>query len=83
MASYNIHQAKSGLSKLIKKTEQGEQVIIMRNGAPVAERVRYRPPGRQKRIKLRFAAGLIQEIDQDWWKLMTDEEAEAFIEGRL
>jgi prevent-host-death family protein len=82
MASYNIHEAKSSLSQLVKKTEQGEEVIIMRNGEPVAKLVRYRRP-RQKKINLGFAAGLVKEIDKDWWKPMTDEEAEAWIEGRL
>jgi len=82
MASYNIHEAKSSLSRLLKETEQGEEVIIMRNGEPVAKLVRYRRP-RQKKIKLGFGAGLAQEIDKDWWKPMTDEEAEAWIEGRL
>ena len=81
MASYNVHEAKSSLSRLLKKTEQGEEVIIMRNGEPVAKLVRYRR--RQKKIKLGFAAGLVKEIDKDWWKPMTDEEAEAFLEGRL
>ena len=83
MASYNTHEAKSGLSKLIKKTEQGEQVIIMRNGEPVAELVRYRPRGRRKKIRRGFAAGLVQEVDKNWRKPMTDDEAEAFLEGRL
>ena len=82
MANYNIHEAKSSLSRLIKKTEQGEEVIIMRNGEPVAKLVQYRKR-RPKKIKLGFAAGLVKEIDKDWWKPMTDEEVEAWVEGRL
>ena len=82
MASYSIRQAKSKLARLLKDVEQGEQVIIMRNGEPVAKLVRYRQP-RQKKIKLGFAAGWAREIDKDWWKPMTDEEVEAWIEGRL
>ena len=81
MASYSIRQAKSKLARLLKDVEQGEQVIIMRNGEPVAKLVRYRR--RQKKINLGFGAGLVKEIDKDWWKPMSDEEAEAFIEGRL
>jgi len=32
MPSYNIHEAKSNFSKLIKQAEQGEEVIVMRDG---------------------------------------------------
>jgi prevent-host-death family protein len=36
MATYNIHQAKSQLSKLIEAVQQGENVTIARAGKPVA-----------------------------------------------
>jgi len=36
---YNVHQAKSQLSKLLEEVEAGEQVVIARNGRPVAELV--------------------------------------------
>jgi len=36
MATYNIHQAKSQLSKLIEAVQQGEHVTIARAGKPVA-----------------------------------------------
>ena len=75
MASYNIHEAKSSLSKLVKESEEGKEVIIMRNGEPVARLVPCRRK-RQKKIKLGFAAGLIKEIDPDWWKPMTDAEVD-------
>ncbi len=32
----NMHQAKSDLSQLVKRAESGEDVIIARNGVPVA-----------------------------------------------
>lgn len=82
MASYNVHEAKSSLSKLLKETEEGREVIIMRNGEPVAKLVRYRRP-RQKKIKLGFGAGLVKEIDPDWWKPMTDEEVDALFGGKF
>lgn len=37
MVKVNTHQAKTHLSELLKKIEQGEKVIICRNGKPVAE----------------------------------------------
>jgi prevent-host-death family protein len=36
MPTYNIHEAKSQLSKLIDAMEHGERVIIARAGKPVA-----------------------------------------------
>jgi len=82
MASYNVHEAKSGLSRLLKETEQGEEVIIMRNGEPVAKLVPYRR-SRKKKIKLGFGAGLAKEIDPDWWKPMTDEEVDEMFGGKF
>lgn len=38
----NIHQAKTNLSKLIEKTQQGEEVIIAKSGKPVAKLVAYK-----------------------------------------
>jgi prevent-host-death family protein len=36
MSVYNIHEAKSQLSKLIEAMQQGERVIIAKAGKPVA-----------------------------------------------
>ncbi|MCG8440461.1 MAG: type II toxin-antitoxin system prevent-host-death family antitoxin [Caulobacterales bacterium] len=37
-----IHQAKTKLTQLLQKVEQGERVVITRHGEPVAELVRAR-----------------------------------------
>lgn len=48
----NIHEAKTHLSSLIARVESGEEVVIGRNGQPVARLVPYvgkaepRSPGR-------------------------------------
>jgi prevent-host-death family protein len=50
----NIHAAKTHLSRLIERVEQGEEVVLARAGRPVARLVPYRPrraprkPGRLK-----------------------------------
>ena len=48
----NVHQAKTHLSRLLERAAQGEEVIIGRNGKPVARLVPYRAqrraPGRLK-----------------------------------
>ena len=37
----NIYDAKTGLSRLVSRAEQGEQIVISRNGRPVARLVPY------------------------------------------
>ena len=32
----NVHQAKTQLSKLLERVESGEEIVIARNGRPVA-----------------------------------------------
>ena len=76
MPSYNVHQAKSNLSRLLKLVEQGKQVIISRDGEPVAELVKCRPS--RKRVKLGWAAGLVKETP-GWEKAMTAAEADAML----
>lgn len=41
MQSFNIHQAKTQLSKLIEKVKQGEEVTISNAGVPVVRLVLY------------------------------------------
>jgi prevent-host-death family protein len=40
---FNVHEAKSQLSKLIERAEGGEEIVIARNGRPVATLVGRRP----------------------------------------
>ncbi len=48
MSTVNIHEAKTQFSKLIARVEAGEEIIIARDGTPVARllAVRQRPPKR-------------------------------------
>jgi antitoxin (DNA-binding transcriptional repressor) of toxin-antitoxin stability system len=41
MVQVNVHEAKTTLSKLLERVEQGEEVVIARNGTPVARLSRY------------------------------------------
>jgi len=49
----NIHKAKTNLSDLIRRVEGGDEIIIARDGAPVAKIVALEPEN-----KLRSAPGL-------------------------
>jgi prevent-host-death family protein len=46
MKTVNVHEAKTTLSALLAEVEQGEEVIIARNGKPVARLTRVAPSAR-------------------------------------
>jgi prevent-host-death family protein len=43
----NVHAAKTHLSALLEQVERGQEVIIARNGKPVARLVPEKPPERR------------------------------------
>jgi prevent-host-death family protein len=43
MVQVNVHEAKTHLSKLLEHVEEGGEVVIARNGKPVAQLVRHVP----------------------------------------
>jgi prevent-host-death family protein len=53
----NVHHAKTNLSKLIAAVEDGEEVIIARNGKPAVKLVMVAPPIRKSR-KHMLGAGI-------------------------
>jgi prevent-host-death family protein len=58
MDMINVHEAKTHLSRLLDRVERGEEIILARNGKPVARlspaRIGERVPGRLKgRISIR------------------------------
>jgi prevent-host-death family protein len=83
VASYNVHDAKTQFSKLLDRVLEGEEVLITRNGLPVAELV----PARKRPFPLgagRHDPAINQEVltGDDWWRPMTNEEVEAFLDGQ-
>ncbi len=77
MIRVNVHEAKTNLSRLLAKVEAGEEVIIARNGKPVARLVSI-----QKRGKRQFGSmkGLI-EIDDRFFDPLPEEELAAWEGG--
>ena len=77
MVTVNVHEAKTHLSRLLKQVEAGEEVIIARNGKPVA---RLAPL--KKRGKRQFGSmkGLIK-IDDSFFDPLPEEDL-AMWEGR-
>jgi prevent-host-death family protein len=78
----SVADAKNKLPELIKAVEDGEPVTICRRGVPVVDIVRTRKPVEKKRT-LGSLKGKIRIVDPNWWKPMTDEEADEFLAGRL
>jgi prevent-host-death family protein len=69
MGTFNVHDAKTHLSRLLDRVAQGEEIIIAKSGRPVAKLVRVavepRKPGRLKgriRISPDFDEPLPDEI---------------------
>ena len=83
MAAFNVHEAKTQFSRLLDCVLQGEEVLITRNGVPVAELVPARkrsfPLGAGRNYPHLNPAALKNDA---WWQPMTDEEVENFLEGR-
>ncbi len=48
MVQVNVHDAKTYLSRLLVRVEAGEEVVIARNGRPVARLVSCRPQPRPR-----------------------------------
>lgn len=63
MKTVNMHEAKSSLSRLVEAVEAGEEVVIARNGAPVARLVAYERVRPSRRIGV--AKGLFTAPDLD------------------
>ena len=48
MATVNVHEAKTHLSRLLGRVEAGEDVVIARNGTPVARLVPVNKQGKRQ-----------------------------------
>lgn len=68
---YTVHQAKTNLSKLIRKAENGQAVIIARGKKPVVKIVALEKP-RKKRVPGRWKGKI--RIHPSFFDPMTKEE---------
>jgi antitoxin (DNA-binding transcriptional repressor) of toxin-antitoxin stability system len=75
MTSVSVHEAKTHLSRLLKQVEAGEEVVIMRNKAPIARIVREGPP--KKKPLLGALKGQVL-IDDRFFEPLPDEELKAW-----
>lgn len=70
MVTVNVHEAKTHLSRLLAEAEAGEDVVIARNGKPVAKLVPYAPKGKPQFGTLK---GKIK-IDERFFEPLPEEE---------
>lgn len=63
MDTINIHAAKTNLSRLLERVERGEEILIARNGMPVARLAPLEPADR-KPGRLRGKVRLLQDFDE-------------------
>ena len=78
MTVVNTLEAKNRLSELLRRVEAGEEVVIARNGVPVARLVPATPP-KQPRVPGAWK-GRVWMAD-DWDAPLSEEELRLFEEG--
>lgn len=77
MATVNIHEAKTHLSRLVERAAKGETVIIAKAGKPMAKIVPLEPPQVDTSKRFGFLRGQFR-IPDDFDRMMEDEIAEMF-----
>ena len=74
MTTVSIHEARVHLSRLIAQVEAGDDVVIARDGKPVARLVAVEPPAKREFGALR---GRIQ-LDANLFEPLPDDELDAW-----
>jgi prevent-host-death family protein len=74
----NVHEAKTHLSRLLAQVEAGEEVVIARDGNPIAILTAFKKAGQKRQLGLMrgrfnlpddFFDPLSEEELRDWWGL--------------
>jgi prevent-host-death family protein len=77
MTTFNIHEAKTHLSRLVERAAKGETVIIAKAGKPMAKIVPLEPTTVDTAKRLGFLRGQFK-VPDDFDTMMADEIAEMF-----
>ena len=62
----NVHEAKTNYSKLLELARAGEEIVLAKDGVPVARMVPYEAPKPKRRVPGRFK-GLLGDIPDSLW----------------
>jgi prevent-host-death family protein len=73
MIEVNIHEAKTQLSRLLAKVADGEEVVIARNGQPVARLVAIARPSKRRvlgadRGRVVISDDFDDPVDPETWR---------------
>ncbi len=85
MKQVNVAEAKAHLSYLMKLAASGEKVVLCERNKPVVELVPVKKPidlELRKSAFGMFPGGMSEEELEEALRPMTDEEVDAFLEGR-
>lgn len=80
--TFNVHEAKTHLSRLIERVEAGEEIILARAGKPCAKIVPIDPPATLPPRKPGRFRGQFRDIPDSVWFDPLPEEELALWEGR-
>ena len=77
--TFNVHDAKTQLSKLIDRAHAGEEIVLAKAGVPYAKLVPFEAPAKPKRQPGRYKH-LLKDVPSDIWfePVFTDEELDSF-----
>lgn len=64
--TFNVHDAKTNLSKLMERAHAGEEIVLAKAGVPYAKLVPYADPVRPPRQPGRFRH-LLKDVPSDIW----------------
>ena len=81
MQTYNIHQAKTHLSRLIDQAAKGESFVIAKAGKPLVKVVPLDAPGPSQIKRFGFMAGQIR-LPDDFDQMAESAIVKMFEEGR-
>ena len=76
--TFSVHEAKTQFSKLLDLVENGEEVVIVRHGKPVAKLI-------ASRAQKKPVFGAMKDEPkwpEGWDRPLSDAEADAFWDGR-
>lgn len=79
MRTYNIHEAKTHLSRLIERAVKGESFVIAKAGKPLVKVVALDAPESSEVKRVGFLAGQIKVPDD--FDTMGSDEIEELFEG--
>ncbi|MDD2748551.1 type II toxin-antitoxin system Phd/YefM family antitoxin [Acidithiobacillus sp.] len=81
MQTYNMHEAKTQLSRLVEKASKGESFVIAKAGKSMVKVVALETPEVSQQKRFGFLSGQIRVPDD--FNTMAADEIAALFEGRL